>query len=462
MTLGFELRIGSRRPLYLAIVEALSGAIDRKLVNPGDRLPTHRMLAEELGVSVATVSKAYAEAEQRGQVESRVGRGTFVAMGTPAAEALSFRADRYNTRVIDLAVHRLPVPPFSKVVCDSLIRLGKRPRPERFLGMHLNAGDEGQRRSGAMWVARSGLNVTGEQVIVCNGGQHAILTALATLTNNEDVIVAEKLTDPSFKAVSMLLGRRLLGLAMDGEGVIPDAFEEACRQHNVSAIFCTPTLHNPTNAIMSVQRRQAIAEIARRHGVVILESDIFAPLMEKRPPPIATFAPERTFFISSLGKAVAPGIKVGYLCAPLHEVARLAAGIQLSTWVASPLCAELARLWIEDGTIDLFIEWHRRECRARFELAQKILGAPDTVARADSWHVWLPLPDPWRAEVFVQQAKLRGVALTPAQAFIVGRETIPHMVRVCLGTPSRKDIEVGCATVARLLQQGSGASYLQI
>ncbi|MFW8236722.1 aminotransferase class I/II-fold pyridoxal phosphate-dependent enzyme, partial [Klebsiella pneumoniae] len=81
-------------------------------------------------------------------------------------------------------------------------------------------------------------------------------------------------------------------------GIIPDHFEELCDDQKVTALVCTPNLNNPTGAIMPEHRRRQIAEIAARYNVYIIEDDVYGALLsqQQRPRPIATWAPDLTFY----------------------------------------------------------------------------------------------------------------------------------------------------------------------
>src|SRR5262249_58990543 len=112
---------------------------------------------------------------------------------------------------------------------------------------------------------------------------------------------------------------------------------------------------------------------------------------------------------------------------------RLAAAIRTTTWMAAPLMAEIAALWIKDGTANTIVKSKRKEAAARQKLAVALLGSERVESHPASYHLWLHLPEPWRSETFTAAARQRGVAITPAQAFLVGRAATPDAVRVSLG-----------------------------
>src|SRR6266851_1552084 len=258
-------------PRYRAIAEALAADIRDGRLPAGTRLPTHRDLAWRLRVTVGTVSRAYAEAERRGLIGGEVGRGTFVR--EPAsARVLSFvRPEPERPDFIDLSFNYPIVGDEAPALAAVLALLAGSNDLARLLHYSPSAGRPADREAGAAWIARGGLETAAERIVLTNGGQHALATVLSTLMRAGDTL-------------ANLLDLRLVGLAMDADGLLPDAFDSACRGGAIKALYTMPTLHNPTTAIMPEARRREIAEIARRYGVAIVEDDVYGFLLDTPPP----------------------------------------------------------------------------------------------------------------------------------------------------------------------------------
>lgn len=435
-------------PRYLAIAEAIEADVASGRLRPGERLPTQRDLAARLDVTVGTVTRAYLEAARRGLVSGEVGRGTFVRA---RAEHLPHAPDAAE---VDLAVNHPPPPhgaPHVAALKAALVRVAQGGL-EHLLEYPPEGGSSRHREAGAAWLGRIGLEARPEQVVVCNGSQHGLTTLLATLMQPGDVLLAEALTYPGLRSVASLLHLRVQGLALDADGLRPDALEAACRTSAARVLYCLPTIHNPTSSVMPERRRREVAEIARTHGLTILEDDIHAHLPEGRPLPLAAFAPERTCYVTGTSKTLAPGLRVGFVFAPEALAERLASAVRATTWGAAPLMAEVVAEWIDDGTADAIVAARRREAAARQELARGVLSGFELQAHPFGYHLWLPLPDPWRAEAFTAHLRRRGVSVTPAEAFVAGRGTAPHAVRLCLGAPrTREELESGLQAVAETL-----------
>jgi DNA-binding transcriptional MocR family regulator len=398
------------------------------------------------------VSRAYAEAAHRGLVSGEVGRGSFVRneapeFGVPAAGG--------PEGLVDLSVNH---PPPTKgedrgeLLGRTLAALARRSDLGRLLAYPPEAGAPAHRAAGAAWIARSGLKAPPENVLVSSGSQHGMTAVFAALLRPGDLVVTEAVTYPGMKALASLLHLRLLGVAMDEHGLRPDAFAAACRL-GAKALYCVPTLQNPTTAVMPEARRREIAAAARAHGVAIVEDDVHGRLHADPPPPLASFAPELSVYVTGTAKSVAPGLRIGFMLAPGPLVPRIAAGIRATTWMAAPLMAEIVCQWIKDGTAEQIVKRKRQEAAERQRLAAAVLGRFPFQSHEAAYHLWLHLPDPWRSETFAEEARRRGVAVTPAQSFVVGRAATPHAVRVCLGAPAdRRQLEKGLRTLAGILE----------
>ena len=449
---------GRSGPRYLAIADALAEDLEKGRVPAGTQLPTHRALADRLGVTVGTVSRAYAEAARRGLLSGEVGRGTFVrhnVVDLPAVRPV-------GTGAIDLSLNHPPpaMPEAARALTDALDSLAGRPDVSAFLGYPVEGGSAAHREAGAEWIGRVGLSARPDDVVVCSGSQHALTTILSTQLRPGDLLLTECLTYPGLKAVAGLLHLRVQGLPLDEDGLRPDAFEAACRAGGVRALHCVPTIQNPTTALMPLGRREEIAAIARTHGVLIIEDDIHALLPPQRPRPLAALAPELTYYLTSTSKVLTPGLRVGYVLAPPGKAEALATGIRVTTWGAPPLMVEIVSSWMRSGAADAILEAMRREAAARQELARRVLAGLDVQANPHGMHLWLLLPDPWRSDAFTAAARRRGVLVSPAEAFLVGRTAGPHAVRVSLGSArTRTELESGLGTIREILEGASDGGF---
>lgn len=438
------------RPVYAAIVAAMAAAITDGRLNAGDRLPPQRALAKALGVDLTTVTRAYSEAAARHLVEARVGQGTFVAKTHPSAHASVRGAADMSMNLPPLfddpgLTHRM----WSAV--GAMERTGGLPL---LLGYQDAGGSAADRAAGTQWLRHRLPEIAEDRVCVAAGAQGALLALTTLLAQRGDVICAEALTYPGLRALAAHLGVKVVGLAMDAEGLLPEAFDAACRAHAPKSLYCTPTLNNPTTATMSEARRAAVAQVARRHSVAIVEDDAYGRLPTDGPPPLAAFAPELSWYVGGVAKALSPALRIAYVAAPdARRAARLAGTLRASVGMASPLTAAIATRWIGEGTDLAVLAALRRETEVRFALVRQILGGHAFVGRADAFHVWLPLPPGWNRSAFTARLGARGVGVVMSDAFATLPDP-PEAVRLSLGAPeTRRDLAAALRQVRELLDQ---------
>ncbi len=450
-------------PIYLAIADAMAADIAAGRLRPGQRLPPHRALAEALGIDLTTVTRAYNEARRRGLIDAAAGRhGTFVRTGSDQPPAR--RPEMRPAAAVDTSMNLPPAPEDAALrerLSEGLAALERRPDFPSLLTYRPSAGDDEDRAAGAAWLQSRQLDATPDRVLVCPGAQSALLIALTSFVQPGDLVLTEPLTYPGFRALAAHLGVRLEGVAIDSEGLLPGALEEACRRGKPKALYCVPTIHNPTTATMSPQRREAIAEIVRRHGLLVIEDDAYGFLPSPAPKPLAAYVPELAFHVSTLAKCLTPGLRVAYLLAPeLSHAVRLAAGLRATVLMAPPLMVSLASRWIEDGTARRILAAVRKESAARQSIAREVLPEGAWAAHPQGHHLWLSLPPAWTRADFTAHARQHGLAVVPSDAFAVDPAGAPNAVRIALGAaPDRGRLRKALRVAADALTQSPAVLF---
>ena len=446
--------IESARMKYLGIVEALEADIRSGRVARGDRLPPQRAIAEALDVDLTTVTRAFNEARRRGLVEAQAGRGTFISEkldGSDPAEQ--------TPPLIDLSMNIPPqptAPDFRKIFPQGIAGILGSPRGLLSLHYQESNGAHPDRHAAAGWLAGRIEGVTADRIVVSGGAQSALFAVFELLLSRGDVVVAGAMTYPGLKAVATQKGLVLEPLAMDEQGIIPDAFERACGEKVPKALYLIPTIDNPTTATMPEERRRALASLARKHDVIIIEDDPYAPLRPERIVAMAELAGDITWHIATLSKCATPALRVAYVVAPnAGKAMRLAGVLRATVLMAPPLMSALASRWIADGTMNEIAEAISTENSARQKLAASILGDVGFAADPHGHHLWLRLPEHWRAADFAEHADRAGVSIVPSSAFAVTAHPI-EAVRISVGVaPDRGALEDGLTQLATLISQPS-------
>jgi len=438
---------------HAALTERIIADIDSGILKPMDRMPTHRDLARELGLSVQTVSLSYKEAERLGYLSGEIGRGTFVkARVTDRAGRMML--DHSQNEVLDLSIiravyldaHEDASREIFRELAESDIASFMRPcRPIAGLDRH--------REAARLWLQPMGVTAGAERILVTNGAAHSIFLALSCIIRSGDVVLCENLTDHGIIGLSNILGFSLKGLPTDAEGILPDALEAACAVGSVRALVLIPTLNNPTSHVAGAERRRAISEIAQRYGIFVIEDEVYRPMIEEDLPSITELLPDLGFFATSFTKTVLTGLRVGYLVVPPAYSIRAASILRVSSWSGTYLTAEIATRWVENGTAQELLAIQRDEARSRQGIAAEILGDHFASSHPLSLCAWLKVPQHWTEDGLVRSLANQNVAVTPSEPFIAGPGH-GGGIRICLGgRMSHATLRKALTTVRQAFEQ---------
>jgi DNA-binding transcriptional MocR family regulator len=449
----------SAGPVYLAIAAALSDDILAGTLPAGARLPTQRELADSLGIHFTTVTRAYEEARRLGLVEGRVGQGTYVRRNPRIS------APPVSTGVVDMSMNLPPRFDDAGLVArmwSGIASLESSGGADLLLRYQESGGAQDDKAAGALWLSDRLPSLKSEQILVCPGAQGALLAVVGLLAGAGDTVCAESLTYPGIRALAAHLKIRLIAAEIDEEGLVPDAFDAVCRKEKPKALFCTPTLHSPTTATMSLERRQAIVAVARQHGVPIIEDDAYGRLPRRTPPPLAALGPELVYYVGGLAKCLSPALRVAYLVPPdKRAAARLSGAMRAMSSITSPLTAAIATNWIHNGTADAVLAAIRKEAAARQEIAKAVLPPGTFMTDPKGYHLWLSLPSPWMRAEFTTRLRSVGIGVVSSDAFALG--VAPEAVRLSLGVPPTKDdLRTSLQTISNVLGEQPALSSMVV
>ncbi|WP_314615535.1 aminotransferase-like domain-containing protein [Streptomyces stackebrandtii] len=435
---------------YRRIADRVEAAVRDGRLRPGDRLPPQRVFARRHRIANSTAIRVYGELARRGLVVGEVGRGTFVRAAPPLpGPAL---AEATGAAPVDLQLNYPVAEGQSELMARALAALA---RPdvlaEAVSGPAAATGTPEAREAAASVLARPGWAPDPESVLFAGNGRQAIAAALSALVPPGGRLGVEALTYPLVKAVADRLGIRLVPLALDAEGVRPEALAATHRATPLAAVYLQPTLHNPLSVTAGEGRRAELAELLRRLDLTAVEDTTWAFLVPDAPAPLAAFAPERVLLVDSLSKRLAPGLTVGYLVVPARLRAAAGDALRSGAWTAGGLALAAATRWAGDGTVAEAVAAKRADTAARHALVLRHLGGHAVRTSPHAYYCWWELPAPWRAETFAAAAAERaGVAVTPGSAFAVGPGTAPDAIRVGLASPPRAVLDGALGRLAVL------------
>ncbi|MCG6657993.1 PLP-dependent aminotransferase family protein [Halomonas campisalis] len=434
-------RLDEQGPRYRAISEAIARAAQSGELQPGERLPPQRRLADSLGFTVGTVTRAYAEAERQGWVAARVGSGTYVRGGeSPGGRA--FLANRPgDDGVIDLSLSLPPPHPLRAAALGRALQTIA--QDDEVLGRCVEYQSErgvpAHRERLAEWISGLGMPVSADSLLITQGGQHGISLALQALTRPGERIAADALTYPGLIGAAQQAHLKVLGVAMDDQGMDLDALARLCAQQPPRLVYVTPDQNNPTGAQLSEARRERLAALAQQHDFWILEDGVQYLPEDERGTPLYRLAPERTLFVFSTAKVLAGGLRIGTLAAPAVLRERLGAALRAQSWMVPPLMVEAVCRWVASRDSERLLAWQTEELGARQRLARERLAAFAPTGRPHGANLWLPLPGEQRSAALLEGLERRGLRATSAEPFCVGSEPAPQALRLCLSAAASRE-----------------------
>ncbi len=428
----------SDKPRYVEIADAIRADIDAGLLLPGDRLPPQRGVAQDLGVDFSTASRGYAEAVRRGDIESFVGRGTFVR-APDLREALDGSNAAPDPRRIleeDPMMNMPPEPDDPALIARMASGLGHvAANLVPLLRYQSVRGSAADREIARDWMQANGLDFAADRFAITPGAHASIYAILTLLSEPGQTLLCETLTYPGIRSIAARLGLKLVGVPSDREGLRPEALERAISEHWPAALYLNPTLQNPTTQTMSATRRREIAEVLMQHDLQLIEDDAYRFVAADAPPPIAHHLPDLAWHVAGISKCFGAGLRLAYTTVPQRaEMGGFSQALRSINVMASPLSLALLGHWIEDGTATEIQAFVRRAAAERQELARDILCGCFVTSAPEAFNLWVELPRGTnRAEVMGRMAN-RQIGIMPSDAFtVVGQPS--EALRVCLGGP---------------------------
>nr|WP_172420306.1 PLP-dependent aminotransferase family protein [Halomonas hydrothermalis] len=417
--------------MYEKIADAVISDINSGKLRAGELLPPHRELAEELGISVGTISRAYKILVDKNFVEAGARRGTRVSKGLSHSPQSLKQGLSGHLPPHDLRGHLAAYSTWEAEVREAVAEIGRRQNIDDILNYQAITGREKHREAGAKWLEFTGNTESHvDEVVVFNGAQHALTCTLLATCSPGDIVATERLTYAGLRVAAPALGLRLLPLDIDDDGIIPEAFSEACNKHTIKALVCVPNMHNPTTNTMPLSRREEILEIAASNGLVVIEDDVYGGLMDKKIPSMFSISSDNVIRITGLSKTLGPGLRVGFAQAKQSIISSLSTSLRATSWMATPLMAEVATQLINSGRAEKALENNKAELYTRNKILSEALEGFNLSTARYGTHAWLKLPPAWTRSDFALWSQDSGIKTLMADAYIVGDATVDEATRI--------------------------------
>ncbi|MEX6507912.1 PLP-dependent aminotransferase family protein [Jiella sp. M17.18] len=466
MTIRFDVPENGDAPFYLRLADAIERAIVEGVLKPGDKLPPQRDIAYDLGVTLGTISRAYQVARERGLTAGEVGRGTYVRDGAAALRDMPIRG-----RAPEKLPGRQAEEPFLRLDSTSAPDVGQAgaiaaviagvvaDEPQRVID-YVRDVPEHVREAGATWLSAGGWRPRSEDVVPTTGVDAGIQAILGAVTHPGDRIVLEELSYSAVARAASMIGRLPLTVPMDGEGMLPDELDRCAARQHPRLLFLMPSANNPTACQMSLQRREAIVAVARRHNLTIVEDHVYGALTGDPTPPFAALAPERTFCVGGLSKSVAAGLRAGWVACPRGQVVRTNVAHSMLSGSRSFLGMETAARLVLSGEADTIRQDVKAEISVRSALFDAIFGVTTSGPAAAMPFRWVNLPEPWTSPSFQLAARNHRIRIDGEDEYrSVRSERMTHSVRIGLSVVPDRDILAGALQILKGLLDSGSVSY---
>lgn len=308
-------------------------------------------------------------------------------------------------------------------------------------------------------IAANYLGSQPETTWIVTGGHHGTLLSLLAANLAGKTIAFDEISYTGGLEQARMLGCPIAPIAFDEQGMRPDSLRAACEARTVSAIYTMPTVHNPLGCTASLQRREAIVDIARDFDLLILQDDAYGYMEPNAPPHYATLAPERTFYTRGLSKSYAPATQTGFLLAPERFAPAIDGALKNSTTGTSLVNNIAALSLVTDGTIDTVIAQKLTEGASRNAAARAILGDAAFPGANSAWLLWVRLPNRMTAAEAEAACYAKGVLVSGGNWFAPPNAPETHAIRIGLGGEvDAARTQRGVELVAEVLQAHSNLS----
>ncbi len=429
---------------YQQIADKIILDVKNGVLKPGERLLPQREFAYIHEIAPSTASRVYAELVKRGVAIGEVGRGTYIRafdsvppeLGEPAKEPINMQLNFSVLSEQAEEMSKVLVPMLRKDVLETSLK------PVSVVQ------DAKSRADMAEFLSRSSWKVNPDHILYTGGGRQGLTAAMVAVASIGERIGVEYLTYTVVKGIAARLGITLVPVDMDEGGLCLKSLRKIHKKTPLKAIYIQPSLHNPLGVSMDDQRRKDVAKFVIDENIYAIDDAVYAYLASDKP--FVTYAPEHTIYVDSLSKRLSPSLGFGMLVVPEQLKEKCIASLRTGGWTTSSISFELCQRMITSGAVNRMSELRYKDAKNRQKLAKNILK--DLLIHADprSYHLWMELPNPWRAEEFSAAAAERGVALSPASLFAVEPASAPNAVRLALAPPRINQLKKGLKIVRDL------------
>ncbi len=473
----------SKIPTYMQIAGQIKQEILTGELAMASVLPSERALAQLLGVHRNTVSKAYAELKSEGVISSRRGVGYIVTEAHPEQDArpkqVNWKAE-IASRYLDMEVtfddifqrfsnkdkismgSGLPSPEMydEKDVAERIARIiagdGK---TQYFYSPY--KGDKGLRQKLVPFLSTKGIKATTGQIQILSETNQAIDFLVTLLVRPGDTIVMEEPVSPDAYRAMELAGAKIASVPVDENGMDTDALESLLERVHPRLIYVNSSFHDPTSAILSIERRKKIVELSNRYRIPIIEEDAASELVYDglKLPPIKSFDTlGNVIYIYSFSLTFVPGLSLAFVVADRQLIESLSYLVSVRMMAVDWTTQKLLAGYLEDGSyyrlLDSFRENYGRKQKMVCEALDRMKEYGISYDRPHGGvYIWCKLPEGVDSKDFVEKAYKAGVSLVPGYVFFPIKNGGRDHIRINFSYESEERLAEGLKLFEQLIAE---------
>lgn len=394
----------SGTPVYLQIAHQMINAIQRGVLVTGVQLPGTRALADILDVHRKTVVAAYNELDAQGWIEMLPNRGTFVTRRSPVVRGsalpasvsdlkqypqqtgFAFEESMLLDRPVSLSrvdleftdglpdVRLAPMDKLAKAYSGVLRRNNNR----KYLTYSHVEGNMWFRERLATYLNNTrGLHIGAENVITTRGIQMGIYLASTLLLKKGDNVVVGNLSYYVANMIFQQAGANILSVPVDDQGISVEAVRQLCEKSAIRMLYITPHHHYPTTVTLSAERRVELLNLSVQYGFIILEDDHDYDFHYNSSPVLPLASADgagMVVYVGSFCKALAPGLRSGYVVAPQNLIRELGKMRRIIDRQGDLMMEQALAELLDEGEIQRHIKKAQKIYHQRRDLFAEILA----------------------------------------------------------------------------------------
>ncbi|MCI2256033.1 PLP-dependent aminotransferase family protein [Domibacillus sp. PGB-M46] len=433
-----------KRPFYQSIASLLEQDIVNGFLAPGTKLPPQRELADFLDLNFTTITRVYTLCERKGLIYAITGSGTFVAPN--AARSITISANE-TTSWIDLGFGA-SFEQTNELVTEAIQTVAGKKYLNQLLNYNDPTGIPHQKTAGLNWMESFGIRADQEHTAIVSGAQNALAITLSALFEPGNRIATDLYTFSNFIEMAKMFHIQLVPIPGDEYGMLPDELEKHCSQVDIHGIFLMPSCSNPTAVMISDFRKHELADVIRRHGLILIEDDVHAFLtagiISDYKQPMFNLLPEQSVYICGTSKSICSGLRVAYMVygdSLRKKILHAIFNINVKT---SSLDVEVITELILSGKAYEIASQKKQLAQAANDIYSEYFPSQKNAGHPLSYFRWLPIEGPHDSIQLETDLKKHGVGVFHSDRFLSGQTTHDKYLRIALSaTNSLHELKTG-------------------